>query len=116
MTEMTKREFLNAVIALNADAELTLFAEKEITKMDEANAKRKSKNSEKHVANAELAVKIVDEFLGEEPKTATEIANAYDISTQKASALMRMPEVADSIVKTDIKIKGKGKVKGYAKA
>lgn len=116
MTEMTKREFLNAVIALNADAELTLFAEKEIMKMDASNAKRKSKNSEKHVANAELATKIVNEFLSDEPKTATEIGEAYEISTQKASALMRMPEVTDLIVKTDIKVKGKGKVKGYTKA
>ena len=113
---MTKREFLNAVIALNADAEITSFAEAEIIKMDASNSKRKEKVSEKHVANAELATKIVAEFLGDEPKTATEIGEAFDISTQKASALMRMPEVADLIVKTDVKVKGKGTVKGYTKA
>ena len=113
---MTKREFLNAVIALNADADLTAFAEAEITKLDASNAKRKAKTSEKHIENAELAQKIVAEFLSDEPKTATEIGEAYGISTQKASALMRMPEIAESIVKTDIKVKGKGKAKGYTKA
>lgn len=116
MTAMTKREFLNAVIALNADAEITAFAEAEIIKMDDTNAKRKAKVSEKHVANAELAQKIVAEFLGDEPKTATEIAEAYALSTQKASALMRMPEIAELITKTDVKVKGKGTVKGYTKA
>ena len=116
-TYARKREFLNAIIAIEGiDAELAAFAEAEIEKMDAANAKRKSKNSEKHVENAALAQKIVAEFLGAEPKTATEIAEAYTISTQKASALMRMDEVADSIVKTEIKVKGKGKVKGYTKA
>ena len=117
MEKMTKREFLTAIVAIEGiDAELTAFAEAEIEKMDAANAKRKSKNSEKHVENAALAQKIVAEFLGEEPKTATEIAAAYEISTQKASALMRMPEIAESIVKTDVKVKGKGSVKGYTKA
>ena len=116
MATMTKREFLNAVIALNADADITSFAEAEIVKMDESNKKRKEKTSEKHIANVELAQKIVSEFLGDEPKTATEIAEAYEISTQKASALMRVPEIADSITKTEVKVKGKGKVFGYAKA
>lgn len=113
---MTKREFLNAVIALNADAEITAFAEAEVIKLDESNAKRKAKVSEKHIANAKLAETIVAEFLGDEPKTATEIAEAYGISTQKASALMRMPEIEGTIAKTDVKVKGKGKVKGYTKA
>lgn len=113
---MTKREFLNAVIALNANAELTSFAEAEIIKMDSSNAKRKEKTNEKRAGNIELATKIVAEFLGEEPKTASDIAEAYGISTQKASALMRTPEIAESITKIDVKVKGKGTVKGYAKA
>ena len=117
MEKMTKREFLQAVIAIEGiDAELAEFAEAEIVKMDETNAKRKEKVSEKRAENIEFAKRIVDEFLGDEPKTATEIGEHFEISTQKASALMRVPEIQDSIVKADIKVKGKGTVKGYTKA
>ena len=112
MTEMTKREFFVAVIDAVEDAELKLFAEKEIAKMDERNAKRKASPSKKALENEPIKNAIVG-VLGNEPMTASEVAEKVEISTQKASALLRQ---IDGLTVTEIKVKGKGKVKGYALA
>lgn len=109
--EMTKREFFVAVMALeNIDEELKLFAEKEIEKMDERNAKRKASPSKKAVENEPIK-KAIKSILTDEPHTASEIANTVGISTQKASALLRQ---IDGLTVTEVKVKGKGKVKGYS--
>lgn len=111
MTNMTKREFYEAVMALeNVDAELVLFAENEINKMNERNAKRKSTPSKTALANEPIKAQIV-EVLTETPQSASEIAEKVGISTQKCSALLRQIE---NLTVTEIKVKGKGKVKGYA--
>ncbi len=110
MTNMTKREFFEAVMALeNVDAELVLFAENEINKMNERNAKRKSTPSKTAIANEPIKAQIV-EVLTETPQSASEIAEKVGISTQKCSALLRQIE---NLTVTEIKVKGKGKVKGY---
>lgn len=111
MTNMTKREFFEAVMALeNVDSELVLFAENEINKMNERNAKRKSTPSKTAIANEPIKAQIV-EVLTETPQSASEIAEKVGISTQKCSALLRQIE---NLTVTEIKVKGKGKVKGYA--
>ena len=111
MTNMTKREFFEAVMALeNVDAELVLFAEQEIEKMNERNAKRKSTPSKTAIANEPIKAQIV-EVLTETPQSASEIAEKVGISTQKCSALLRQIE---NLTVTELKVKGKGKVKGYA--
>ena len=111
MTNMTKREFYEAVMALeNVDAELVLFAENEINKMNERNAKRKSTPSKTAIANEPIKAQIV-EVLTETPQSASEIAEKIGISTQKCSALLRQIE---NLTVTELKVKGKGKVKGYA--
>ena len=108
---MTKREFYEAVMALeNVDAELVLFAENEINKMNERNAKRKSTPSKTAIANEPIKAQIA-EVLTETPQSASEIAEKVGISTQKCSALLRQIE---NLTVTEIKVKGKGKVKGYA--
>lgn len=109
---MTKREFLEAVIA-NVEVEaLVKYAENEITKMDERNAKRKNTPSKTAVANEPIKAQIA-EVLTSEPMTASDVAEAVGISTQKASALLRQ---IDGLTVTEVKVKGKGKVKGYALA
>lgn len=106
---MTKREFLNAVIALN-DAETTAFAVEEIAKMDKRNADRKAKPSKKSAENEPIKVQIL-EVLTDVPMVASEVAEKVGISTQKASALLRQ---IDGLTVTEVKVKGRGKVKGYA--
>ena len=116
MAEMTRREAMNVIISGTITDELVEWATEEVAKLDATNAKRKEKVTEKKAANIELAKSIISTHLGAEPKSASEIAAEAEISTQKVSALFRMDEVADLIVKSDMKVKGKGIVKGYAKA
>lgn len=107
---MTKREFLEMVIAEVKNDELKTFAENEIEKMNARNAKRASTPSKKAKENEPIKQAIRD-VLGAEPMTASEIASKVEISTQKASALLRQ---IDGLTVTEVKVKGKGKVKGYS--
>ena len=105
---MTKREFLNAVIALN-DEVTTEFAKAEIEKMDARNASRKDKPSKKSVENEPIKAKIA-EILTDTPQTASEIASKVEISVQKASALLRQMECKV----TEVKVPKKGTQKAYS--
>ena len=109
---MTKREMFEAIVNGNINEEVIEMAKAEIVKMDERNAKRKNAPSKKSIANEPIKAKIV-EVLTHEPQTASEIAGKVEISIQKASALLRQIE---GLAVTEIKVKGKGKVKGYALA
>ena len=109
---MTKREFLEMVIEESANAEVKAFAESEIVKMNERNAKRSATPSKTALANEPIKAEI-SKVLSEEPMTASAVAEKVGISTQKASALLRQ---IDGLTVTEVKVKGKGKVKGYALA
>lgn len=114
MERMTKREFLMAVIEKVEDAELKLFAEQEVEKMDERNAKRKNSPSKKSLENEPIKEKIVEVLNGCEGLViASEIAEKVEISTQKASALCRQLVENGVLASEEVKVKGKGKVKGY---
>ena len=106
---MTQREFYNGVIADTQNADLAKFAVEALEKLDARNAKRASAPSKKSLENAPLIAKIA-EFLTSEPKLASEVASELEISTQKASALLRQVEGVSVV---DIKVKGKGTQKGY---
>jgi hypothetical protein len=106
---MTKREFLNAVIAETQNTELASFAVAELEKLDARNAKRSERPSKTQIAN-EPIIKAIAELLTSEPMLASEIANTLDITTQKASALVKKVEGVQSV---DVKVKGKGTQKGY---
>ena len=112
MKLMTKREMFEAIINGNINEEIVEMAKAEIVKMDERNAKRKNSPSKTAIANEPIKAEIVKVLSGE-PIPASEIAEKVGISTQKASALLRQ---IDGLNVTEIKVKGKGKVKGYALA
>lgn len=120
MEKMTKREFLEAIVGLGAEgkieSELGAFAEEEIVKMDEALAKRREKTSAKAAENAPLMDKIYEDILKEdEPITATTVGELMEISTQKASALLRKMVDEGRATSEDVKIPKKGTQKGYKK-
>lgn len=106
---MTMREAMNAVIMETKNADLAEFAVHELEKLDARNAKRASQPSKRAIENEPIKAKIL-EVLTDEPKTASEVATLVEISTQKASALLRQLDVKV----TDVKVKGKGTQKGYS--
>ena len=118
---MTEREFYTAVIEANINDELTGFATKGIEKIDKANEARKVKTAEKAVAKeaekAPIREAIFAVITTGEGKTASDlIAEAgVDIKPQAIPSLLK-PLIEDGVVfKADIKVKGKGTVRGYAR-
>lgn len=111
---MTKREFLNAIIAGEINEEIIEHAKNEVVKLDERNAKRAGKPSKKAVENEPIKEAIVallnhyKELTGE-ALPASKVGEEIGISTAKASALLRQ---IDGLVVEEIKVKGR-KVKGY---
>ena len=120
---MTRREFMEMVIdvASTEDAVITddmvEFAKKEIAKLDERNAKRASKPSKTAVANEPIK-EAIKAFLSDktDPMTASAIFEGVEecTSTQKASALCRQMVDSGILTSVDVKVKGKGKQKGYS--
>lgn len=113
---MTKREFLTKVSAGETNDELMAFATSEIAKLDASNEKRKEKTSKKAEENQPLVDRIVNEILGDEPVTATDVAGVLEVSVQKASQLCRAAVNQGKAVSQDIKVPKKGILKGYSLA
>lgn len=113
---MTKRDFYTAISNGTMNDELMEFAAAEITKMDAANEKRKEKTSKKAEENQPLVDRIVNEILGTEPMTATDVAAVLEVSVQKASSLCRAAVTQGKAVQSDVKIPKKGNMKGYTLA
>lgn len=116
---MTKREFLNEVIAVidgtsEVDVlELKEFAKAEIVKLDERNANRSSKPTKAQIENEPIKEKILEVLSTGERMVASAIAERLEISTQKASALCRQLVESKKLKVEDVKIPKKGKQKAY---
>lgn len=113
---MTKREVLNTIVGGEVNADVIAWAEAQLVAMDKANEKRRNSVSKKAAENAPIIDRIVEEILGSEPKTASDVAAVLEVSPQKASALLRTAVKAGRAVAEDIKVKGKGTQKGYTLA
>lgn len=114
---MTNREFLNAVIAMeNFNDEMKAFAENEILKLDNRNAKRAEKPSKTAIANEPIKVEILNLLTEKgEVMTASAIAEIMtDYKVQKISALCSQLVKEEKLVVKDVKVKGKGTQKGYS--
>lgn len=109
---MTKREFLQAVIATTTEETIKEFAIEEIAKMDLRNESRHNRPSKTAIENEPIKKAIMEQLDGTF-KTASEIAGLVEISTQKASALLRQLVEEEKVVATEIKVPKKGKQKGY---
>ena len=114
---MTNREFFTAIASNeNLSAELVKFATEAITKLDKRNASRSSKPSKTAIANEPIKASIVEYVTDHANALASDIAEACEISTQKASALC-VQMVKDNVLTVcEVKVPKKGKVKAYSLA
>lgn len=94
--------------------ELVAFAQEAIVKLDERNAKRSSKPSKTAVENEPIKAQIM-EFITKRNEfcIAGAIAEALEISTQKASALCRQLVADGKLVEKEVKVPKQGKRKAY---
>lgn len=111
---MTNREFYTAIAQGAINDELIAFAQEAIVKMDERNAKRSSKPSKTSIENAPIKESIM-EFISNRNEfcIAGAIAEALEISTQKASALCRQLVADGKLVEKEVKVSKQGKRKAY---
>lgn len=110
---MTNREFLNTVIETATSEEVKDHAKAMLAQMDARNAKRASTPSKTAVANAPLKQSII-KLISEKNMTAPEVGVALEVSTQKASALLRQLCEDGVLTSEEIKVPKKGKMKSYS--
>ena len=110
---MTRREFLEMVVANVENEEMVNFAKGEIEKMNARNANRTKTPSKRAIENEPIKEKIVEFLTGKEPTVASEIANGLELTVQKVSALCRQLVANEKLIAIEVKVKGKGKQKAY---
>lgn len=119
---MTKREFLMAIVeGAVVTAEMAEIAAAEVEKMDTSNEARRAKMAEKSAAKeAEKAPlrEAVLSVITDEPKTATTLIaeSGVELKPQSIPSLLKPLVESGVIIKTDIKVKGKGTQRGYVMA
>lgn len=111
---MTQREFLNNIINGNIDNDTIEMAKAEIAKLDARNDKRRNTLTKEQKENEVIKESILGVLNG--VTTAAEVGKALEISTQKASALLAQLAYDEKVIVSEVKIKGKGTVRGYRKA
>lgn len=118
---MTNREFYQAVINANINDELTAFATAGIEKLDHTNSLRKDvtakKAQEKEAERAPIRDAIMA-VMTTESKTATTLIEeaGVEIKPQAIPSLLKDLVESGTVVKSDVKVTGKGKQRGYALA
>ena len=111
---MTKIEKFEMIANGEVNEEVMEWAAEMAEKEKEAAKRAAERKAEKDKENEPIDKAILD-YLDEEPKVASEIAEVVGVSTQKASARLRKLVEAGSVDKTEVKDKGR-KVNGYTKA
>lgn len=113
---MTNREFFTKVIEAGINDEVTAYATAAIEKLDAENEKRRAKTVAKAAEIAPVLEHIYENILTEDPITASDVAAALEeCSPQKATYYLKTLVAQEKATQTEITVKGKGKVKGYAK-
>ena len=118
--KMTRIEAYKAVVEGNINEEVITKFEEMIVAHEKESENRRNRAAEKRAEKLE-AEKVLEEgileFLGDEPKTASDIKdNVEGINTpQKATVVAKRLVAAGSVKVEDIKGKN-GKVKGYSLA
>lgn len=111
---MTRRDFYNSIINGTVNDEVIEMAKAEVAKLDATNDKRKATPSKTAVANAPIKEAIV-KLLTERQYTmcASDVGATLELTTQKASALLRQLQDEGIVTATEQKVPKKGSVKFY---
>ena len=115
---MTQREFLENVAQGIMNDEMIAYATERITALDTANEKRREVNSvkraEKEAEKAPIREAVMA-VITSEPKTATTLITeaGVEIKPQAIPSLLKSAIEAGTVVKADVKVKGKGTQRGY---
>lgn len=117
-SDMTIRQYHEAVISGNINEAVLAKARAEIAKLDATNAKRAEKAAEKARENDPLKNAIYNLLVEKGAMVASAISAALttpenEITTSKASSMCRQMVEERRLTVEDVKVKGKGKVKQY---
>ena len=112
---MTNREFFNAIVSANINADLTAHAVAEIAKLDKKNAKRKATEGEIKTENKPIAEAIVT-ALANGSMISSDLAKAIGQSVQKTNGVAGEMVKLGMLTKSKVKVKNKGEVTAYALA
>ena len=112
---MTNREFFNAIVSANINADITAHAVAEIAKLDKKNAKRKATEGEIKTENKPIAEAIVT-ALANGSMISSDLAKAIGQSVQKTNGVAGEMVKLGMLTKSKVKVKNKGEVTAYALA
>ena len=112
---MTNREFFNAIVTANINADITAHALAEIGKLDKKNAKRKATEGEIKTENKPIAEAIVT-ALANGSMVSSDLAKAIGQSVQKTNGVAGEMVKLGMLTKSKVKVKNKGEVTAYALA
>lgn len=120
---MTIREFYKNVMANEITDETMEKAAELLEKLDESNAKRAQKVLEKKASAEDEKAPIRQALLNaltDEPMTAAELIEKAGLTDEVKPAsvpsLLKPFVEKGEVEKTDVKVKGKGKARGYVRA
>lgn len=117
-SDITLRQYHEAVISGNITDVIIAKARAEIAKLDATNAKRAEKAAEKAKENDPIKNAIYNLLVEKGAMVSSAIAMELttpeaEITTSKASSMCRQMVEERRLTVEDIKVKGKGKVKQY---
>ena len=115
MAIKNEREFLNAVINGTITAEVIAYATEGIAKLDARNEKRKATLTKAQKENEPIAQAII-EALANGGMLGVDLATAIGQTTQKTNGVAGNLVKEGKVVKTKVKVKGKGELTHYALA
>ena len=117
-SDITLRQYHEAVISGNITDAIIAKAHAEIAKLDATNAKRAEKAAEKAKENDPIKNAIYNLLVEKGAMVSSAIAMELttpeaEVTTSKASSMCRQMVEEHRLTVEDVKVKGKGKVKQY---
>ena len=111
--KMTAREFFTAVIGGKVGEAELAYAREAILKLDSKNARRKAPNGEIKEENKPIADAILS-ALANGSMTSPDLAKTIGQTTQKTNGVAGEMVKLGMLVKTKVKVKGKGELTAYS--